>query len=72
MPIANKFYGLSLKGLRHYPDINLFYNVVSDAIKLAEKEKVIIPYIYPICSNPRIISFPITFNAYKLMLNRRI
>lgn len=62
MPIASELYGLSLKGFRLYPDINSFEKVISTAMDLAEKERIIIPYISPICSRPRIISFPLNID----------
>jgi hypothetical protein len=64
MPVAKELYGLSLRGFRLYPHINSFYEVMSDAMQLVEKEKIIVPYISPICSNPRIISFPIGITYY--------
>ena len=69
MPVAKELYGLSLKGFKLYPHFNSLFKVMSDAMHLVEKEKIIIPYISPICSNPRIISFPIGINYYSSLAN---
>jgi hypothetical protein len=72
MPVSKELYGLSLKGFKLYPDINSFDKVMSDAMHLAEKGKIIIPYIFPICSNPRIISFPMGINHYTSLSNSKL
>ena len=48
---------------RHCTD---FFKVLHDAIN--KSEKTVIPYIKPVCSKPRITSFPMVYKDYLKLL----
>lgn len=63
------YYSVEMNKFGYYKHCIDFTKVLKDVTTVAKSEKIIVPYIKPFCSDPKIISFPISKTEFNKVKN---